>query len=68
MKISAQIKTLRKSAELTQEELAKRAGVGLRFVRELEQGHRNPSARKLEQVLSLFGYHLEAVRDHEKPA
>jgi y4mF family transcriptional regulator len=32
------IKKRRKQLELTQPELAERAGVGLRFIRELEQG------------------------------
>ena len=68
MSISSQIKTLRKAAGLTQTELASRAGVGLRFIRELEQGCRNPNVKKVDQVLALFGYHLEAVRDHVKPA
>jgi y4mF family transcriptional regulator len=68
MPISSQIKILRRAAGLTQQELASRAGVGLRFIRELEQGRRNPSVEKVEQVLSLFGHHLEAVRDNEKPA
>ncbi|MDA0322199.1 MAG: helix-turn-helix domain-containing protein [Verrucomicrobia bacterium] len=68
MSISSQIKTLRKAAGLTQAQLASRAGVGLRFVRELEQGRRNPNVKNVDQVLSLFGHHLEAVRDHAKPA
>ena len=68
MSISSQIKTLRKSAGLTQNELACRAGVGLRFIRELEQGRRNPNVNKVDQVLSLFGYHLKAVRNNEKSA
>lgn len=68
MSISSQIKTLRRAAGLTQRELATRAGVGLRFIREVEQGGRNPSVKKVDQVLALFGYHLEAVRDHEQPA
>ena len=45
------LRELRKAAGLSQEELARRAGVGLRFIRELEQGRRNPSLAKIEQVL-----------------
>lgn len=63
MRIASQIRKLRERAGLTQEELAKRAGVGLRFLRELEQGKRNPSVQKVNQVLALFGHHLEAVKD-----
>jgi len=68
MNVSTKIKELRKEAGLSQEELARRAGVGLRFIRELEQGRRNPSLGKIEQVLALFGHHVQAVRDDEKTA
>lgn len=37
-KLSLEVKALRKKYNLTQEELAFKSGVGLRFVRELEQG------------------------------
>ncbi len=63
--ISAKLKELRAKAGLTQEELAKRSGVGLRFVREVEQGKATVRVDKVNQVLALFGYHLEAVKDHE---
>ncbi len=65
MNISDQIKELRKKAGLTQVELAKRTGVGLRFVRDVEQGKATVRADKVNQVLALFGYHLEAARGHE---
>lgn len=41
---------------LTQEELAEKAGVGLRFIRELEQGKESLRMDKVNQVLALFGY------------
>jgi y4mF family transcriptional regulator len=63
MVIGQKVKELRKQAGLTQEELAIRSGVGLRFVRELEQGKQTVRADKVEQVLMLFGYHLEPVKD-----
>ena len=68
MEIAKQIKALRKSAGLTQEELASRSGVGLRFVRELEQGKKTVQMDKVNQVFSLFGHHLEAVRDEPTAA
>ena len=40
---------------MTQEELALKAGVGLRFIRELEQGKETLRLDKVNQVLSLFG-------------
>jgi y4mF family transcriptional regulator len=63
MDISADIKNLRRAAGMTQEQLAQRAGVGLRFIREVEQGTRNPSINKVNRVLDLFGCHVEVVTD-----
>lgn len=66
--IARALKELRAKAGLTQEELAKRSGVGLRFVRELEQGKQTVRMDKVNQVLALFGYHLEATKNHEAAA
>jgi y4mF family transcriptional regulator len=66
--IATTLKELRAKAGLTQEELARRTGVGLRFVRELEQGKQTVRVDKINQVLALFGYHLEATKDHETAA
>jgi y4mF family transcriptional regulator len=66
--LSTQIKELRKKAGLTQVDLAKRTGVGLRFVRDVEQGKATVRMDKVNQVLALFGYHVEAVKDHEPSA
>jgi len=57
--ISEFIKTERKKAGLTQEEFALRAGLGLRFVRELEQGKETVRMDKVNQALGMFG--MEAV-------
>ena len=59
------LKELRARAGLTQEGLAKRSGVGLRFVREVEQGKQTIRVDKVNQVLALFGYHLEATKNRE---
>jgi y4mF family transcriptional regulator len=53
-----EIMIMRKAACLTQVQLAKRAGVGLRFVRELEQGKSTVRLDKVDQVLGLLGYEL----------
>ena len=53
------IKQKRKEAGLTQEEFAIRSGLGLRFVRELEQGKETVRMDKVNQALSMFG--MEAV-------
>lgn len=63
MEPQQQVKELRSKAGLTQVELAKRSGVGLRFIRELEQGKTTARMDKVNQVLALFGHHLEAVKD-----
>jgi y4mF family transcriptional regulator len=56
--IASFVKYNRQKASMTQEELAERAGVGLRFIRELEQGKETLRLDKVNQVLQLFGYNL----------
>jgi DNA-binding XRE family transcriptional regulator len=57
------VKMKRKERKLTQQELANKAGVGLRFVRELEQGPKtNFSIDTLHKILVLFGVRLSLVR------
>ena len=48
------IKENRKSAGLTQEEFAIRSGLGLRFVRELEQGKETVRMDKVNAALAMF--------------
>jgi y4mF family transcriptional regulator len=61
MTLSKFIKEKRNSANLTQLELAEKAGVGLRFVRDLEQGKETLRIDKVNQLLKLFGYELGPV-------
>jgi len=61
--INIQIKNLRKKLDLTQVDFAKRAGVGLRFLRELEEGKPTVRLDKLNQVLNFLGVHLELARN-----
>ena len=56
--ISNFVKYNRGKANMTQEELAEKAGVGLRFIRDLEQGKETVRIDKVNQVLSLFGYKM----------
>jgi y4mF family transcriptional regulator len=56
--LSSFIKDNRTRLGLRQEELAEKAGVGLRFIRDLEQGKTTLRIDKVNQVLSLFGYSL----------
>ena len=55
------IKSERKSAKLTQKELALKAGVGLRFIREIEQGKSSFRTDTVNKVLKLFGKVLGPV-------
>ncbi|MBO7074579.1 MAG: helix-turn-helix transcriptional regulator [Bacteroidales bacterium] len=52
------IKQLRKQYGLTQEQLALKSGVGLNFVREMEQGKPTVRLDKVNQVLNLFNYEM----------
>ena len=61
--IAAEIRRLRKQSKLTQVEFAKRAGVGLRFFRELEGGKTTVRADKLMRVLHFLGYHLDIKKN-----
>jgi len=62
MQINEFVKEKRRLAKLTQPELAEKAGVGLRFVRELEQGKETLRMDKVNQVLKLFGYEIGAMK------
>lgn len=55
------VKKRRKALKMTQQDLAFKAGVGLRFVRELEQGKPTLKMDKVNQVLMLFGLELGAI-------
>lgn len=67
MNLAAFVKEKRKLVKLTQPELAEKAGVGLRFIRELEQGKQSLRLDKVNQVLQLFGYETGAVPKQLNP-
>ena len=58
-KIAEYIKTNRRAAGLTQQEFALRSGLGLRFIRELEQGKETVRMDKVNAALAMFD--MEAV-------
>lgn len=62
MQLGAFVKEKRNLVKLTQPELAAKAGVGLRFIRELEQGKETLRLDKVNQVLQLFGYEAGPVK------
>lgn len=55
------VKQKRKELGLTQEDLALNAGVGLRFVRDLEQGKKTLRIDKINDVLALFGKEVGVI-------
>ncbi|WP_294141919.1 helix-turn-helix transcriptional regulator [uncultured Sanguibacteroides sp.] len=59
--IAEYVKQMRKETGLTQVDLSEKAGVGLRFLRELEQGKETLRLDKVNQVLSLFGSEVGVV-------
>lgn len=64
--LSTFVKEMRKQFGLTQVDLAEKSGVGLRFVRELEQGKQTLRLDKVNQVLALFGRQVGAVEINRK--
>ena len=63
--IGESIKQKRKLFRLTQIELADRTGVGIRFIRELENGKPTVQLNKVNQVLELFGETLYPKKINE---
>lgn len=61
MEVSQFLKEKRKLLKLTQQDVADKAGVGIRFIRELEQGKETLQMDKVNQVLQLFGFKLGPV-------
>lgn len=53
--LATYVKKKRKEKHMTQAELAKKAGVGISFIRHLEHGKDNLLVNKVNQVLKVFG-------------
>ncbi|HIW18797.1 MAG TPA: helix-turn-helix domain-containing protein [Candidatus Faecalicoccus intestinipullorum] len=60
------VKKNRKAAGLTQEEFAIRSGLGLRFVRELEQGKETVRMDKVNVALGMFNAQAVAGKKENK--
>lgn len=56
------VKKMRKQYGLTQEQLAEKSGVGLRFLRELEGGKPTLRMDKVNSVLAMFDAKLGVVK------
>jgi y4mF family transcriptional regulator len=65
MDLAKFVKEKRNAVKLTQPELASKAGVGLRFLRDLEQGKKTLRMDKVNQVLSMFGHKLGPLPETE---
>lgn len=63
--ISSFVRQQRKAQKMTQQDLADRAGVGIRFIRELEAGKPTLRLDKVNIVLDLFGHTLTPVACQE---
>ena len=66
--LSSIIKQKCKSLKLTQEDLSIKSGLGLRLIREIEQGKGSMRMDKVNQLLALFGMELTPMpkmRSHE---
>lgn len=59
--LSTYVKEMRRQFSLTQVDLAAKSGVGLRFLRELEQGKETLRLDKVNQVLMLFGHEVGPI-------
>ena len=59
--LSKYVKAMRKQYNLTQVELSEKSGVGLRLVRELEQGKETLRLDKVNQILNLFGCEVGVI-------
>ncbi len=62
------IKQKRKANGLTQQDLSLKTGIGLRLIREIEQGKTSMRMDKVNQLLALFGMELmpaPKIKQHE---
>ena len=55
------VKARRKELKMTQQSLADKSGVGIQFIRDIEQGKQDLRIKKVNQVLFMFGAKLAPV-------
>ena len=56
--LAKMVKEKRKAHKMTQQDLSQKSGLGLRLVREIEQGKTSMRMDKVNQLLNLFGMEL----------
>lgn len=66
MTIADFVRQKRKQYKMTQRDLADRAGVGIRFIRELEAGKPTLRMDKVNVVLDMFGHKLGPIPEREE--
>ena len=64
-KLAKYVKAKCKEFDLTQVDLSHKSGVGLRFVREMEQGKETLRLDKVNQVFALFGAEMAPMKTSE---
>lgn len=57
--LGLRLKSIRALSDLTQEEVAERAGLNVRTVAAIEQGRYNTGVRQLTAILDAMGYDLD---------
>ena len=53
--LGARIRKLRKEADCTQEELAEKADISMKYLGEIERGRGNPTLKNIESLASVLG-------------
>ena len=56
--LAKMVKEKRKAHKMTQQDLSAKSGLGLRLIREIEQGKTSMRMDKVNQLLNLFGMEL----------
>jgi len=68
IEIGSRIKQERKRQKLTQEQLAALAGVGVRFIRELEHGKPTCQLSLALQIMQTLGLSLKILTSDDRPS
>jgi transcriptional regulator with XRE-family HTH domain len=69
-RVGARVRQLRKAGGLTQEQLARRAGMDYKYLGSVERGERNVTLENLERIVKALGvepYDLFAFRADKRP-
>ena len=59
--LGKKIREIRKKKELTQEDLAYKAGLDYSYINQIENGKRNPSMEAVEKIAKALGVKVQAL-------